>query len=123
VDAGTVITSVGGAVGGLAGLAALVGALTRRRVVKADAAETVTDTALELMTALKSDAKAAREDSAAARLDAQETHRQMSVVRQECEALAGKMRRLVAAIHEPLMTIEQLRAMVPLGLGSNGRHD
>jgi hypothetical protein len=121
VDAMTVVTSVGAAMFGGGGIAAIVGAIARRRTIRADAAETLTDSALELVAALKADAAAARvdaraaaKDAASARREAAETHRQMVQVRQEAQLLAGRLRQLVRAIHQPDQTIERLRTLVPL---------
>jgi hypothetical protein len=105
VEAATIATSVLGGIGGLSGVGALATALFKRRTVKADAAETVTDTALELMAELKADAKATRTE--------------LATVRAEAESLASRLRTLIAAIHDPVMTLERLRGMVPMG-GVNG---
>jgi predicted amino acid-binding ACT domain protein len=113
VDAVTVLVSLSGALVSSGGVGVVVNALAKKRTNKADAAETLTDTALTIVAALKADAASARLDSTAVR-------KEMSAVRDQVEALGGKLRRLIATIHEPAMTIEQLRIIVPLLPSQNG---
>jgi hypothetical protein len=117
-----VATGIGGG-----GVVAFVQAFAGRRVAKADAAERLTGSALEIAEELKKDAKdaraeaaGARSEAAGARREATEAHNQMRQIRVEAEDLAGRLRMLVAAIWSPTASIDGLRALVPQGLGPNG---
>lgn len=129
MDTLTIVTSVAGAALSGGGMAAIVSAFAKRRVTKAEATEKLTDSALDLFNAAKAQAEEtrtaakadinearkeaaeARREAADARREATEAHRQMQAIKDEAEALAGFLRRLVSAIHDPYVTLERLRAM------------
>ncbi len=101
----TVIASVLASVLGSGGVATVITALSRRRVVKVEAADRLNESTLEWAEGLKQDAVAARTELAAVR-------REMISVRKEAEALALDLRRLRLAILEPDATLDRLRLMV-----------
>lgn len=120
-----VATVVGGIISS-AGVAALVNAVAGRRTVKVDAADRLTDSALEWAQALKADADSARQDAAEsrreaaeARRDANEARREATEARREAAEANREMRRLIRLIHDPYVTLDRLRALVPQP-GANG---
>lgn len=121
MDVVTVGTSVVAALLGSTGVAAAIEAVTKRRTRKVDATETLTDTAMEIVSTLKADAAEARRDAAEARQDAIRTHRELLIVREEVDRLTNKLRQLSEAIHDPqaiqnpYLTLNRLRTMVPRG--------
>jgi hypothetical protein len=120
VDTGTVLVSLGGALLTGGGGTAIVTAITRRGRRKADVAEVLTDTAMDIMAAFKADAKAAREDSAVAKAEVAETRRQFVELGQQAQRLAAELRWIIGAIHEPAQTLDHLRVLVPLPASTNG---
>ena len=68
---------------------------------------------LQWVKELREDAAAARKEASAAREDATECHRQMTIVRRDATALADELHRIVRAIHDPYMSLDRLRVMVP----------
>lgn len=123
MDVGTIVVSITGALLSSAGVAATVQALARRRVTNAEAAGALTDSAIELLQATKTEARAdiaamrvdlteARRETSEAKRDAAEARRQVKAVRNEAEILVGYLRRIVGLIHDPTMTLERLRLVV-----------
>lgn len=112
-----VIAAVTGLSGG--GLVAIVQGLFQRRVTRADAADRLTDSAVEWATALKADADSARREAGeayeaarAARRELTEVHRQMAALADEVEIVTLRLRQWRTAILDPQTTLERLRAMV-----------
>lgn len=68
---------------------------------------------LQWVKELRAEAADARRESSAARAEAAECHRQLTTVRREATALADELHRIVRAIHDPYMSVDRLRAMVP----------
>jgi chromosome segregation ATPase len=122
VDTGTVLVSLGGALLTGGGGTAIVTAITRRGRRKADVAEVLTDTAMDIMATFKADAKAAREDAAAFKTEAAEARRQIVDLGQQAERLAHELRRIIGAIHEPAQTLDRLRVLVPAQASTNGHN-
>jgi hypothetical protein len=88
------------------GAAAAINALARRGTVKVEAADMLTDTALEIVTAVKAEASDAR--------------REVAALRQEVHALTTQLHRIRLAIMTPGATLASLRAMVGEGDATNG---
>lgn len=120
-------------VGGLAiwGLIEIVKTLIRtfanRGVVRVNAADKLSDSALDLVRQAGDDAKAARDEARAARQDAAESRREASEARREAdasrraaEAIQRDFSRIKSAIMSPYATLDQLRAMVSDPPSSNG---
>ncbi|MEO3929959.1 hypothetical protein ABGB07_39830 [Micromonosporaceae bacterium B7E4] len=110
------VTLIVGVVGGLAGVAALLNAFFGRGKTKAEEAQIITGSAVQVMNEFQEDARAARVEAAEVRVE-------MRAVRDEARALAEELHRLRMAIMQPDATIEGLRALVSSGPGSsaNGR--
>lgn len=116
----TVVVTVVVAVLGGGGAAAIINAFARRKVTDVEVTKGLNESALEFANELKKDAQDARKETAEARREMGEMRREMSAVRVEAEALARDLRHLRLAILDPFATLEQLRAMVGGGPGSNG---
>lgn len=108
-----------GAVFGGGGTAAVVTAITRRRLTRVEAADALADSAIELLNTVKADARAdltaMRLELAEARREAAETRLAVRRATAEAEQLTGYLQRVVSAIHDPTMTIERLRVLVGTG--------
>ena len=126
MNAVAVISALVGAVLGGGGSAVIVNAIARRRLTRAEAADALTDSAIELLRTVKADARedmaAMRSELSDARREAAETRREASETRQrireatiEAEALRDYLTRVVTAIHDPTMTMERLRLLVGTG--------
>jgi len=102
---------------GGAGVTQVVQAFARRRPTRVEAVEKLNDATLKWAEELEKDAAAAREQAREqareARVDATECHRQMAAVRREATALADELHRIVRAVHDPYMSLDRLRVMVP----------
>jgi len=103
------------------GFVAVVNALAKRRAVKADVTDRLTDSALKMLQAAGADANEAYREAAEARKEATEarretTHarREMAALSLEVDALAGRIHRLLNLIHDPSMDIGRLRLLAPL---------
>lgn len=110
------VTLIVGGVGGLAGVAALLNAFFGRGKTKAEAAQIITGSAVQMMGEFEDAARDALAESKATRDEMQE-------VRREARALAEELHQLRMAIMQPTATIETLRALVSSGPGpaANGR--
>lgn len=138
--------SIAQTVGGLltgGGAVAAVNAVAKRRVTKADVVDRLSDAQLKWVGEFQEDAKSARAEAADARREAAdarreaadtrrevadarretvEAQRQMAVLREQVDALSERLHGLIQMIHEPAMTIERLRVVIPLPPPSaNGR--
>jgi hypothetical protein len=110
----SIVLLVGGA-----GVGRIVAAFARKRIVRADAAETVADTAsklgalsLEQASAAHAEAASARAEAAQARRDAAEVQLQMARLNAEIEVLLARMRNWRSEIFRPSATLEGIRLMV-----------
>lgn len=119
-DLPTMIATVVGAGLGGGGLVAIVNAVARRRPVKVDAADRLSDGALKWVDEFQADAREARSEAAHARREATEAHAQMRAVRAEAEWLAGQLQALRRAIMAPDATLDRLRALVGPDANHNG---
>ena len=112
----TIVISIVSAIFASGGTAALVTAVSRRKVTSAEAAGALTDSAIELLNVAKADARQsvseARNEAAEAKREAIEARRQMRIVRQEAEIVVNYLRRVVTMIHDPGMTMDRLRVLV-----------
>jgi len=109
------------------GFVAVVNALAKRRAVKADVTDRLTDSALKMLQAAGADANEAYKEAAEARKEAAEARRETGNARREVaqlsvevDALAGRVHRLLGWIHDPQMTILELRRLAPMPPGVNG---
>ncbi|WP_194821317.1 hypothetical protein [Micromonospora sp. S-DT3-3-22] len=117
--------------GGVAGVVTtLIAGLLNRPQVKADAAKAgadavkvLTDTALAQVNELQERTAEAEREAVAARAEAAEARRQMRELSGEIDAAVATLRSWRAAILNPGVDLEQLRAMVRDPGGTiNGRH-
>lgn len=116
----TASTVLAGVLGG-GGMVAIVNAFAKRRQVKVDAADRLSDGALKWVDEFQADAREARSEAAAARREATEAHAQMRAVRAEAQWLAGQLQALRRAIVDPNATLDRLRMLVAEDGTSNGR--
>lgn len=129
------VASVGSVVLGGAGITSLVATVMQRRSLRADVMMRVNETTLAWAAQVRDDAQAevaaARADEAAARSEANQVRRDINTeliavegrlrsVRDEAEALALRLHRLIWAIWEPGTTVDGLRQMVPHPGSRNG---
>lgn len=117
---GSVASLVASALAG-GGFVAIVNAVARRRTVKADATEKLTDSALKMLQVAGADANEAYKEASEARQEAAEARRETGHARREVaqlsaevDALAAKMHRLLGWIHDPYMSIDRLRVLAPM---------
>lgn len=127
----TVLVGLVAALLGTTGGAAAITAFSNRKKTSADALGSLTDSALELVNAAKADAAEARKEATAARAQvnqisqqAYEITAQLREVRSEADNLVSYLRRVIAMIHDPAMTLERLRVLVgsdpPNGVSGRG---
>jgi chromosome segregation ATPase len=110
------------------GMATMVNAVAKRRSRRVDAAGRFSDSNLKWVEQFQEETREARQDATEARREAAEArreatnaHREMRAVREEAEALAGRLAALIRLIHDPYMSLDRLRAMVPAPpAGANG---
>lgn len=115
----TTLASLLGAGLGGGGLVAVVNAFARRKVVRVDAADRLSDSALRWVEQFQEEAAEARREAAACRQESIEARREMHLVREEAKELAADLHRLRRAILDPNASLERLRAMVgPDGPGN-----
>lgn len=136
MNVATVATLVGVAIGGggiAGGVTSVVMPLIRRPSIRADAAQKLSDAAA-LVNEIQEEGQGYRQDASAARREAVEARREATEARRECEAaqrqmqelaaqaegLAVKLRSMIAWIHDPGMSMERLRAMIPARPTTNG---
>ncbi len=121
-----VIVGLASTVFGGGALAAITTAYSRRHVVRAEAADKLAESAIELLNTVKADARAdlaaMREQAAESRREAAEARREATELRlairaatREVEELASYLHRITLAIHDPSMTLERLRILVGSG--------
>lgn len=113
MDAITVVTSFAGAVLSGGGMSVIVGALAKRRSAPVDATVRLTGAAMAQVDQLQERVQEAERAAGGARQEAESAHREMQAVRREASELAGRLHSLIAAIHDPYMTLDRLRLMVP----------
>lgn len=116
VDLGDALAATLGAVFGGGGTAAIVTALTRRRLTRVEAADQLADSAIDLLNTVKADVRAdmalMRTELASARAETTELRAALRGATREAEQLSNYLSRLTSAIHDPNMTIERLRVLV-----------
>lgn len=124
-DLPVLVASVVGAAISSGGLVAIVNAVARRRKVKVDAADRLSDSTLKWVDEFQTEAREARKEAAEARKEATEArreateaHNQMRAIRTEAELLAGQLQALRKAILDPNATIERLRAIIGPDIGN-----
>lgn len=124
MDVGDVVAASLGAIFGGGGTAALVSAVTRRRVTRVEAADQLADAAIELINTVKADARAdmqaMRSELAEGRREATELRLALRAANREAEQITGYLQRVMSAIHDPTMTMDRLRVLVGGGPPSNG---
>lgn len=103
---------VGG--GGIAGFGgSLIAGLTQRPRVKADAVKLLTDAAVQQVNEMQ-------EEVASARAEVAEARKHVRLLTVEVDACMAKLRTWRAAILSPMVTREDLRAMVGSDPAQNG---
>jgi chromosome segregation ATPase len=132
MDVETILVAAVSAMFGGGTASAITTAVSRRRLTKAEAADSLTDSAIELLNTVKADARAdltqmrtevaeARRETAEARRETTELRQQLRQASLDAEVLAKYLHRVVAAIHDPEMTMDRLRLLVGNGPPPNGR--
>lgn len=114
-----------GAVFGGGGTAAVVSAITRRRLTRVEAADRLADAAMDLLETVKKDTRAdlvaMRSEVTDVRKEAAELRMALRNATSQAEILSAYLSRITAAIQDPSMTMERLKAMFgagpPSGLG------
>lgn len=96
------------------GFVAIINAVARRRAVKADVTEKLTDSALKMLHAARTDANEAYREASEARKEAGQARREVAQLSAEVGALAGRVHRLLGWIHDPYMSIDRLRVLAPM---------
>jgi len=104
---------------GAAGVTELIKAVASRRTRKIDNVDRLSDIAIEQVEAIKKDAREARDEARSARQEAAGARREMHEIRQSAEEISRYLYQVLSWIHDPQMTIERLRAVVPPP-GTNG---
>jgi len=122
----TVVVALLGLLGTGGGIAALLTVrATRRKIlaqasqIQADADESVAGAVKVLIGGAADLVAPLKRELAATRLDLVKTHTSLSLVERRAAALERQMERLAHMIHDPYMTLERLRVMVP-DPGTNG---
>lgn len=115
------VTAIVGAIGGLAGATGMATVLAQKRKLKADAADVLTDTALQLIEPLKAELAGARQEMRDARAEAKATSEEVSELRQSVEVLTATLARWRRWIFE-VNEVERLRALVRTDAGGFGRN-
>lgn len=127
MDTLTAVVSISGAAISGGGFTWLVNSIARRGTAPAENAKVLTDAAMLQVDQLQERVKDA--EAAAARAqqrtheveqEAEDARQAVRAVRRECADLAERMAQLARWIHQPDMTIEVLRARVPLVPSQNG---
>jgi len=111
-------TIVGGIIASAGGGEIIKAALRklRQRGTPVERVRTLTESTLEWAESLKSEAAAARKDARAARAETAQVRREVATIRVDLEYLESLVSRITQLIHhEPGMTIERLRLLVPEG--------
>ena len=111
---GTAITSLLAS----GGLIAVVNAVANRRKVKVDAADQLSDAALEQVRSALEQVAMARRDAEEARRSATHAWAEAADARREAMTVAAQLRRLHSEILSPVATIEHLRTLVASGGGT-----
>jgi exonuclease VII small subunit len=107
--------------GGLAGAAgSLLRPLFRREVIRVDAAKTAIEASVQIVNELQEELTRAR-----TQLDkvTDRAERASTAARHATRAMnlaTDRLEQVIGWIHDPYMTIEQLRVRAPAGPGSNG---
>jgi uncharacterized membrane protein len=119
---GWLTTLLGSGIGGafVWGIVEVVKTIANRPLRDAQAADQLSDSALEHVREARDEARQARQEANEARREASEARREAVEARREAMTAVARMRQLVTAIQSPYATIEQLRAMVADPPSSNG---
>lgn len=120
MDVGTIVVSLASSGLVTAGVTAIVGAARKRRTAPAEITERINAAAMAQVDQLQERVKDAEATADRALRRAIEVEDQLILARREASALAERLAMLARWIHEPTMTIDQLRVRVPLLPGMNG---
>lgn len=92
-----------------------------RRSAPVDNAVKLTDASIKMMENMahqvaeaQQDAQEARRDLAEARREMADARRLASGMRRDMQSLADRLHRLAELVHDPYMTLDRLREMIPL---------
>ncbi|WP_435589817.1 hypothetical protein [Micromonospora aurantiaca (nom. illeg.)] len=111
------IATVVGAIVGSAGVTKIIEAVLRRlrrRGTAVERVKTLTDSTLEWAEDLRAEAAAARREANAARSEAAQARRELATLRADIGYLETRVSQIVQLIHhEPGMTLDRLRQLVP----------
>lgn len=118
MDALTAAVSIAGAILASGGTVSLIQAITHRRTDRADATARLTDAAMLQVDQLQERVQEAEQAARDARQESDDARRQMAAVRREASELVDRLSSLARWIHDPYMTLDRLRVMVP----PNGNH-
>lgn len=119
MDLGVIVASLVGAVFGGGGTAAVVTAITRRRLTRVEAADRLADTAMDLLNTVRKDT---REELVAMRAEVAENRKEAAELRvalrnatSQAEILSAYLSRITSAIQDPSMTMDRLKVMFGAG--------
>lgn len=127
MDLATALVSIGSAVLASGGFAAVTRAVARHKAAPVDATVRLTDSAMVQVDQLQERVKDAEATTVRTQVrmheveqEAEDARQQMRAVRREAGDLAERLAMLARWIHEPAITLAELRARVPLPPGRNG---
>jgi hypothetical protein len=101
----------GGGTSGLVG--SLLAPLIRRPAVRAEATARITGAAALLVDQLQEEVTAARKDAREAGAEAASALRTVRTLGAEVDELTNRLHRLIGWIHDPTMSLDRLRVLVP----------
>lgn len=127
MDLGTIVVSFASSGLVTAGVAAVVGAVRKRKTAPTDNAEKLSDAAMRQVDQFQERAERAEQTAdrteaklALANTEVDRLRNNVYDLQDTVAAMTLKLHGLVAAIHDPYMDIHRLRAMVPLSPPANG---
>jgi hypothetical protein len=115
-----VVAQIIGSLLGSGGIAWIVTSIARRRTAPFDNAARLSDAAMVQVDQLQEQVKEARVEANECRLETSEARRQVRRLAADVDVLANRLHMLTLAIHDPGVTIERLRRMVPISPSVNG---
>lgn len=123
----TAVVSILGGGGLIGGITSIVAPIVRRNVIKADVAKAITDAAGVLVNELQEELAITQTKMREATAEAEKSYtearratRALNLAMDKADELERKMMKMIGWIHDPYMTIEQLRVRIPNPTGENG---
>lgn len=111
------VTAIVGAIGGLAGVTGFATVLAQKRKLKADAADVLTDTALQLIEPLRKELAGARAEAEGARDQTKALYDEVGELRESVRELTSTLTRWRRWIFE-VNEVERIRQLVHADAGN-----